>query len=162
MDPQQRLVLELSWEALEDAGLPTGAVRGGPTGVFLGAIVAEHNPLAPRDQVLAQLDHHGARVVVAWQKSVELVTSDDGDLGGRTVFAVDLAAARLRDQRLQRRARIECCVGQVGCGQQVFQRRQFVLDGVVVAEVAQLATIVLAQFADQAAAPAHGARHRVY
>lgn len=66
----------------------------------LGAIVAEHNPLAPADQVRAQLDHHGARVVVAWEKAVDLVTDPAAEhdpsvdpLAGRTVFAVDLARA---------------------------------------------------------------------
>ncbi|MBX7268175.1 SDR family NAD(P)-dependent oxidoreductase [Micromonospora sp. Llam7] len=36
MDPQQRLVLETSWEAIEDAGLDVAALRGRPTGVFMG------------------------------------------------------------------------------------------------------------------------------
>ena len=32
----------------------------------LGAVVAEHNPLAPAHEVRDQLDRHGARVVIAW------------------------------------------------------------------------------------------------
>ena len=70
----------------------------------LGAIVAEHNPLAPAHEVRAQLDHHGARVVIVWEKGIDLVldpasTAAGGPdpavdpLSGRTVFSVDLSAA---------------------------------------------------------------------
>lgn len=58
----------------------------------LGAIVAEHNPLAAPAELQSQLAAHGADVVIAWEKSLDKVCPD-GDLQGRTVFAVDLTAA---------------------------------------------------------------------
>ena len=65
----------------------------------IGAVVAEHNPLAPAEEIRSQLDAHRARVVIVWEKGIDLVTdaaagSRAGDvLQGRTVFSVDLSAA---------------------------------------------------------------------
>src|SRR5271163_1262560 len=46
MDPQHRMLLELSWEALERAGIDPTGLRGSATGVFAGLIVQGYGMLA--------------------------------------------------------------------------------------------------------------------
>ncbi|MGW4351957.1 polyketide synthase Pks13 [Nocardia sp. NPDC004582] len=55
MDPQQRLMLELTWEALEHARIPANEVKGKPVGFFVGtstndfAYIATQALSGPRD-----------------------------------------------------------------------------------------------------------------
>ncbi|MER7212912.1 type I polyketide synthase [Streptosporangium sp. NPDC000239] len=57
MDPQQRLVLELAWEALEDAGLPPATLAGTASGVFLGAMASDYATLVYRNGANAVTRH---------------------------------------------------------------------------------------------------------
>ncbi|WAE64385.1 type I polyketide synthase [Streptomyces cavourensis] len=43
LDPQQRLVLEVVWEALERAHLPTASLEGSNTGVYIGAMGSDYD-----------------------------------------------------------------------------------------------------------------------
>ena len=49
IDPQQRLALELTWEALEDARIPASSLRGGSVGVFIGSSTNDYSYLAMMD-----------------------------------------------------------------------------------------------------------------
>ena len=49
MDPHQRVLLELTWEALEDAGMKRSAVAGSDIGVFIGASSPEFSSIRSSD-----------------------------------------------------------------------------------------------------------------
>ncbi len=58
IDPQHRILLELGWEALEDAGLPPCKLRGANIGVFMGISLSDYGMMLSSD--LAQTDAHSA------------------------------------------------------------------------------------------------------
>ena len=45
MDPQERLLLEACWEALEDAAIDPASLRGSQAGVFAGVMYQDYGPL---------------------------------------------------------------------------------------------------------------------
>ena len=63
MDPQQRLALEVAWEALADAGLPPTTLAGTKTGVFFGiwrddysTLIAQQSPTVITQHTAVGLD----------------------------------------------------------------------------------------------------------
>ncbi|CAI7975412.1 Polyketide synthase [Frankia sp. Hr75.2] len=88
MDPQQRLFLEVAWEALEDAGQAAGALAGTATGVFAGVCANDYGTLQFGD--IADVDAYvatgNAHSIVANRLSYFL------DLVGPSV-AVDTACS---------------------------------------------------------------------
>ncbi len=53
IDPQQRMALELTWEALENARIPASALRGRSVGVYIGSSLNDYSFLAMSDPSVA-------------------------------------------------------------------------------------------------------------
>lgn len=53
IDPQQRMALELTWEALEHARIPASSLRGGSVGVYVGVSNNDYSFLAVSDPTVA-------------------------------------------------------------------------------------------------------------
>jgi myxalamid-type polyketide synthase MxaC len=95
MDPQQRILLEVSWEALESAGIAPASLSGTPTGVFVGIWGLEYtldfwnrtpNPAARRKRMDGWVGAGNAHCIAANRLSFLL------DLKGPSI-AVDTACS---------------------------------------------------------------------
>ncbi|HET8939559.1 MAG TPA: SDR family NAD(P)-dependent oxidoreductase, partial [Polyangiales bacterium] len=80
MDPQQRLMLELAWEALEDSSLDPLSLRGAPVGVFVGSMGSDYTKL-----------HGDARVVDPYTATGQ----DTSIIAARVSYALGLEGASL-------------------------------------------------------------------
>ncbi|XP_010005332.1 PREDICTED: probable polyketide synthase 1 [Chaetura pelagica] len=56
MDPQQKLLLECTYKALEDAGVPVEAVSGTKTGVFIGLMNRDYEIVTSR--AVSEINHY--------------------------------------------------------------------------------------------------------
>ncbi len=106
MDPQQRLMLELAWEAIEDAGALPARLRGSHTGVFVGAIACDYADLlrSPSEQAITRHAFTGLhRSIIANRVSYTFglhgpsLTIDTGQ--SSSLVAVHLACESLREGR---------------------------------------------------------------
>ena len=62
----------------------------------IGAIAAQHNPLAPASEIAGQLRRHGGKVAIVWEKCVDAYPLGVLD----TVFTVDISYGMPASQRL--------------------------------------------------------------
>lgn len=59
----------------------------------LGAIVIEHNPLYTPRELRHQLEDHGARFAIAWDKVVETLQDFPSDVAAKTIVSVNITKA---------------------------------------------------------------------
>jgi len=57
MDPQQRIMLELAWSCLEDAGMPPSRLRGRNVGVIVGIFNHDYKELQERGEASIEAHH---------------------------------------------------------------------------------------------------------
>ena len=55
MDPQQRIMIEVAYEALERAGIPIESLAGTKTGVFIGHFTSDYKEMIARDPASAPM-----------------------------------------------------------------------------------------------------------
>ena len=102
MDPQQRLALEVAWEALEDAAIVPAELAGGAVGVFMGACVSHYGLLFCTD--LAAIDAHsvtGAALSIIANRISYLLDLRGPSLVVDTACSSSLVAIHLACQSLR-------------------------------------------------------------
>lgn len=104
MDPQQRMLLEVGWEALERAGLANAHLMGSNTGVFLGISTQDYyhfasNPIEQNDMYTMSGNHvsvAAGRLAYVWGLTGPTFTVDTAC--SSSLVAVHLACQSLRLQ----------------------------------------------------------------
>ena len=102
MDPQQRLMLEVAWEALEHAGIAPGSLRGSRTGVFVGISGTEYGALSLAD--VAGIDAWagtGAALAIAANRLSYTLDLRGPSLSVDTACSSSLTAVHLAVQSLR-------------------------------------------------------------
>jgi acyl transferase domain-containing protein/acyl carrier protein len=105
LDPQQRLALEVSWEALEDAGIIPGSLHGSRTGVYLGLCFLDYKDRVT-EQPFQQRDAYGtignmastAAGRIAYTLGMQGPTMTIDTACSSSLVTVHLACAGLREQ----------------------------------------------------------------
>jgi len=114
LDPQQRLALELSWEALEDAGVAPAKLRESRTGVFFGAMWDDYAKLiAGSSEAIVQHTATGQNPSIIPARISYTLGLNGPSFVVNTACSSSLVATHLAIHSLQRGESSLCLVGGV-------------------------------------------------
>ncbi len=117
MDPQQRLFLEVAWEALENAGLATERLAGTQTGVFAAMAVVNYDQLLYKNVAdltqISAYDGIGTTLSLASSRLSYLLDLKGPSLAVETACSSSLVAVHLACQSLRTGESNLCIVGGV-------------------------------------------------
>jgi acyl transferase domain-containing protein/surfactin synthase thioesterase subunit len=117
IDPQQRLFLEVAWEALENAGLATNKLAGSLTGVFAAMAVVNYDQLLYKNVAdltqISAYDGIGTTLSLASSRLSYLLDLKGPSLAIETACSSSLVAVHLACQSLRSRESNLCIVGGV-------------------------------------------------
>ncbi|QFU93675.1 beta-ketoacyl synthase N-terminal-like domain-containing protein [Amycolatopsis sp. YIM 10] len=103
MDPQQRVLLEVAWSALEHAGIPPSTLAGTRTGVFTGVSAGEYGMLTMSDlDTIDAWSGTGAAMSIASNRLSYLLDLRGPSLTVDTACSSSLVAVHMAVQSLQR------------------------------------------------------------
>lgn len=114
IDPQQRLMLEVSWEALENAGLVPQQLAGSKTGVFVGISGSDYDRLGCRDfERLCAYSGTGTSPCITANRISYCLNLRGPSIGIDTACSSSLVAVHLACQSLRSDESDLCLVGGV-------------------------------------------------
>ncbi|MFG6107740.1 type I polyketide synthase [Leptothoe sp. EHU-05/26/07-4] len=113
MDPQQRLVLEVCWEALEQAGIPPKSLAGTTAGVFLGISTSDYSWLTPSWQTINAYGGTGNALSIAANRLSYILDLHGPSLAIDTACSSSLVAVHQACQSLRNQESTLAIVGGV-------------------------------------------------
>lgn len=114
LDPQQRLILEVAWEALENAGIDPETLANSQTGVFIGLTNADYHKLLYKDATaLSAYSATGTTPCITANRLSYLLNLRGPSMAIDTACSSSLVAVHLACQSLRNRESHLCIAGGV-------------------------------------------------